>query len=215
MKIAFEKGLSRSPMEVPADPKSTAATMDCFRKILVPTNFSRFADCALQQAVALGQQCKASITLLHVLDLSKHALKYWGPIDPAKLEVETTCRAKERFSQMISALRNKGLEIKTLVREGLPYEEILAAAWDYDLMVLGKSEKPLWHIFSRRTVKGVLEAPPCRLLVVSDGKAEWIQHRASDHGAQDSNSGGHHRIENGGPGMNDGDEILGSNEGHI
>jgi nucleotide-binding universal stress UspA family protein len=188
---------------------------DVVNKILVPTNFTHCAERALEKALALAEQCKASITLLHVVDLSVHALKCWGPVDPAKLELELSRQAMERFAQLVSGLPNKDLDVKTLVREGLPYEEIVAAARDYDLVVLGKSQKPFWHIFSRRTVKGVLEAPPCRILVVSHGKAEWMNRTKGQDGTQDPVAGGHYPIENGRSGNNCDNVILGSTEGHV
>ncbi len=202
---------SAEKIETPSTPQENILV----RKILVPTNFSPCAEHALQKALGLAQQCKASITLLHVVDLSLHALKCWGPIDPAKLEVELARQAMERFAQLISALPNKDLEIKTLVREGLPYEEILAAARDYDLVVLGKSRKPFWRIFSRRTVKGVLEAPPCRVLVISDGKTEWVNRRNHRDGMQDPIGGGQAPIDNGRSGIKFDNAIPGSNEGNL
>ena len=65
------------------------------------------------------------------------------------------------------------MHVQTLIREGLPSEEIVAAAADHDLIVIGQRRaKRFWQMFSRHTVQAVLERAPCPVLVVREGQAE-------------------------------------------
>ncbi len=165
---------SRTEAFITAQPdfNAQAHEKDYVRKILVPTNFSPCAECAFRRALALAEQCHASITLLYVVDVSGH-MPGWGPADPAKVTAEFRQKGADQFQAIISSMPDRRVEVNTLILEGLPRDVIAETARDYDLIVIGRGmRKPFWRLFSRRTFTGVLDSAPCPLVVVNDGKDE-------------------------------------------
>lgn len=94
------------------------------RRILVPTDFTKVADCALNHATFMASRIGASLFLLHIVgrqtELDEARLK-------VKLEVE---RAKGLNDQ---------LNVKALVRVGSVYDEIgnTAAELGAELIIMG------------------------------------------------------------------------------
>jgi nucleotide-binding universal stress UspA family protein len=138
------------------------------QRILVPTDFSPCSGQALRQAVGLARQCHAAITLLHVVDLNLHTPPV-GPADPEKLKAELWKEGLDNLGQTVLELAGDQVEVQTLIREGLPSEEIAETARECDLIVIGRSQtRSFWRLFTRQTVKGVLETAPCPVLVVRE-----------------------------------------------
>lgn len=83
------------------------------RKILVPTDFTKVADCALDHACLLAERMGAEIHLLHIVDKTAH-------LDEARtklqMEVERTKKINDRVA------------VHPLVRVGSVYEDIGDAA---------------------------------------------------------------------------------------
>lgn len=135
--------------------------------ILVPTDFSSCAAQALRKAIHLARQCGAAVTLLHVVDVNAH-IPSTGPANAEKIERELWLAGRRQLDQTVLELAGEKVEVQTVIQEGLPYERICEAARQADLIVFGKSKpKPFWHLFSRRTVKAVLDRAPCPVLVES------------------------------------------------
>jgi nucleotide-binding universal stress UspA family protein len=135
------------------------------KQILLPTDFSACSRHALDEAVALAQECGARITLLYVVDLNLHTPPT-GPANAEQLKAELWAEGVGQLGQEVVGLLGKQVEVQTLIREGLPRDEILQAAEGHDLIVIGRRRKSFWKWFSRHTVEGVLEAAPCPVLVV-------------------------------------------------
>jgi nucleotide-binding universal stress UspA family protein len=104
-----------------------------------------------------------------------------GPANAEKLRRELWEESRLQLGQMVLELAEEQVEIRPLIREGLPWEEIADAARDCDLIVIGqRKRKRFWHLFSRHTVRGVLDAAPCPVLVVireQQEKALFSQYR--------------------------------------
>lgn len=97
------------------------------RRILVPTDFSEYAEDALQYAVALGGRYEAEITLLHVDEFPVSPMGALGHQAPA---IEAYQREKEHFIRAQFNLLRKKLKgvpvrLKTHLAQGRGYKVIV------------------------------------------------------------------------------------------
>jgi nucleotide-binding universal stress UspA family protein len=134
----------------------------------VPTDFSTASQTAVRKAVDLAHHYGGIILLLHVIDLNAHTPPV-GPANDAELRARLWKEAQEQMDRQASALKAEAIEVKPVMREGLPAEEILQVANACDLIVIGKPKhKSFLNLFSRRTVETVLKEAPCSVMVVSE-----------------------------------------------
>jgi nucleotide-binding universal stress UspA family protein len=110
------------------------------RRILVPTDFSRDADLAVQWGVRLGTLMKAKVTVLFVLDLSLGAV---AGLPPEMASMYATGdlldRVRREAADEMARLGGRHRQVTTLIREGSPRPEILRTAdrLRADLIVMG------------------------------------------------------------------------------
>jgi nucleotide-binding universal stress UspA family protein len=106
------------------------------KRILFATDFLESSRLALDYAVVFAHHFKATVTLLHVVELSP-------PAEEAEVVTGRACltriAAEERLEAFAAGLRRTGLEVKTLVEDGTPCQVILnrVKAHAPDLLVLG------------------------------------------------------------------------------
>jgi len=137
------------------------------KRILVPTDFSAASSMAVERAVAIANQCNATLTILHVIDINAQAepdrcgsaealMKHlWG-------------EGSARMGQLAWSLCGR-VEAQTAVQEGLPWEEIVERSRDFDLVLLGENRaRKRWNFFSKRTARRVLENAACPVMLVRD-----------------------------------------------
>jgi nucleotide-binding universal stress UspA family protein len=98
-------------------------------RILFCADFSENSERALNYAISATEEYGAELTLLHVLE---------EPPNPAKLE-QAIAAVKERLDQLIPAEGRKTLNIKTAVRIGKPYWQVIQFALEaqIDLVTMG------------------------------------------------------------------------------
>lgn len=109
-------------------------------KILVPTDFSRHTDDALEHAVTFGEEYGAEITLLHVDEFNV------SPLGAAEVHDETVVayqRRKEafldeQFARVRAALNGRNVKLRTQVLPGRAYKVIVEEGerHQYDLIVI-------------------------------------------------------------------------------
>lgn len=104
--------------------------------ILVPTDGSRDARGAIEEAFDLAERLDASVHLLYVLDV--------GASYPAEFASGAFLEALERegedhLAELAADGEERGLEVVTAVRDGTPHREILeyAEGAPVDLIVMG------------------------------------------------------------------------------
>jgi nucleotide-binding universal stress UspA family protein len=113
----------------------------------------------LRYAISATAEYDAELTLLHVLDEVS---------TPAKKEV-AIARAKEQLDSLIPSEARKTLKIKTAVRIGKPYEQIIQLALEAQIdmvtmAVRGRGALDL-AVFGSTTYR-VLQLGPCPVLAV-------------------------------------------------
>ncbi|MGC1291526.1 MAG: universal stress protein, partial [Candidatus Acidiferrales bacterium] len=128
-------------------------------RILLCTDFSENSERALNYAVSVAEEYSAEITLLNVLE---HA--------PAPAEQKSAiAAAQKQLDKLISPEQHKSLKIKTAMRVGKAYEQIvkLAEEAQSDLLVVGVHGRGALDaaIFGSTTYR-VMQLGSCPVLAV-------------------------------------------------
>ena len=94
------------------------------KRILVPTDFTKVADCAMNHATALAERMGAEVDLLHIVSKSSE-------LEEARMKVNIEVERAKRWSDRI--------KVKPLVRVGSVYEEIGTTASEIgaELIIMG------------------------------------------------------------------------------
>ena len=129
------------------------------QRILCCTDFSGQSEKALEHAVSLATEYGGELTFLHVLeDLA----------GSADIENEIA-KAMQSLEKCISPETRRNCKVKTLVRIGNPYQQILELAVESqtDLLVMGVRGRNALDVavFGSTTYRGV-QLGPCPVLVV-------------------------------------------------
>jgi nucleotide-binding universal stress UspA family protein len=143
------------------------------KNILVPTDFSKFADAALKKAVEIATPSETKIYLLHVIDehIQQCAVDYClSPELMKQLEKESVKASKDKLKQEATAIiKAKKVNVIFDVKKGVPAEVILSEqkAKKIDLIVIashGKTGilKQLMGSVADKVVKG----SKCPVMVV-------------------------------------------------
>jgi nucleotide-binding universal stress UspA family protein len=136
--------------------------------VLVPLDFSTYAEQALDYAIALAQKLQARVTLLHVIQ-PPAVVNVEGGLWPTStflqdLEAAVT-RDMEGYLARVTAA---GLEGEMVVVHGVPFQEILdtAKARQVDLIIMGTHGRTgLTHVFLGSVAEKVVRLAPCPVLV--------------------------------------------------
>jgi len=109
-----------------------------FQRILVATDFSDSSRQALELALGIAQKFGAELTLMHSWEAPNYsyAAGLYLPVDVvAPIEHAAVARLEEATAE----LRLRFPEAKSVLRSGVPWEEVLGAATDTkaDLIVMG------------------------------------------------------------------------------
>jgi nucleotide-binding universal stress UspA family protein len=128
-------------------------------RVLFCTDFSENSGRALNYALSVRAEYDAELTLLHVLE---------GVPSPAKTE-EAVATATEQLDKLIPPEGRKTLRIKTAVRIGKPYQQIIQLAQEaqIDLVAMGVRGRGALDlaVFGSTTYR-VLQLGPCPVLAV-------------------------------------------------
>ena len=143
------------------------------KNILVPTDFSEYADAALKKAVDIAQQYRGKIYLLHVIDeqIRQCAVDYCiGPEVVERLEMESVKASNEKLQKEVAAVTDaRQLEIVFDVQKGNPAEVILAEqqAKGIDLIVIASHGKTglIKHLIGSVADK-VVKGAKCPVIVI-------------------------------------------------
>lgn len=113
------------------------------KKIIVGTDFSDSADCAIAQATHLARRFEAELILVHVGGLPEHSDSriQFGPYEPEfqRWEQWFASKLRSQFEELGKGLSRKGIRVSQATREGRPAEGICNAADELgaDLVVVG------------------------------------------------------------------------------
>ncbi len=132
-------------------------------RILVPTDFSPASAKALELAAALANQCNATVTILHVVDISAQGA--YGTAE--ELMRQAWHNGATQLGQLAWAYSGT-VQAQTLLAEGVPWDVIVEKSHDFDLLVIGRPRsKGMWSLFSHHTAKGVADKAACPVILVN------------------------------------------------
>jgi nucleotide-binding universal stress UspA family protein len=162
---ATDRVIRRAPFPVTAvrEPSHDSIAADRERyhhhldRILACADFSQDSDLALSYAISAAEEYDAGLTLLHVLEKVPH---------PSKMQ-EAVVATTEKLENLIPPEKRKTLKIKTAVRTGKPYREIIQLAEEAqtDLVSTGVRGRGALDvaIFGSTTYR-VMQLGPCPVL---------------------------------------------------
>ena len=137
------------------------------KRILLATDFSRWARRAEDYACALACSWKASLTVLSIAEFMP-GLNPDYPINQQYL-ADLLKTASSRLTDLKGRAERRGIAVTTRVATGIPSEEVSAAARaeDSDLVIVGtKGKTGLQHVLLGSTAERVIRGAPCPVLTV-------------------------------------------------
>jgi len=122
-----------------------------FKRILIPLDSSKLAECVLPHLVAIAQICEPEVQLLRVLEPFGVTARM-RMIDPVDWEIRKA-EAESYLSGIAERLQNAGLRVSAHLFDGSPAEQIIEVAhsWNADLILMsshGQSGLSPWNVSS-------------------------------------------------------------------
>jgi len=136
-------------------------------RILLATDFSRWAKRAEDYACALACSWRASLTVLSVAEFPP-GLNPDYPINQQYL-ADLLKNASSQLADLKGRAERRGIVVTTRMATGIPSEEVITAARaeDSDLIVVGTRGKTgLAHVLLGSTAERVIRGAPCPVLTV-------------------------------------------------
>ncbi|KAA1244614.1 universal stress protein [Aquimarina sp. RZ0] len=108
------------------------------KKIIVPIDFSKYSEYALETSAALAKKHNAQIIVIHMLELSEAVLSVSG----TETQNETLFMLKlasKKFEEFLQKDYLEGIEIETIIKHHKVFDELDQVAKDIgaDLIVMG------------------------------------------------------------------------------
>ena len=136
--------------------------------ILVPTDFSEYANYALNYAIELAKTLQARLTVLYVLHVSSLALGEASPaVLDATLEAMET-NAQQRTQIALDRVQQAGLQGESVIVEGIPFQTIIETADSrgIDLIVMGTHGRTGFkRMLLGSVAENVVRLAPCPVMV--------------------------------------------------
>ena len=140
-------------------------------RILVPVDFSDCSLDALEYAVVVGQQAKASLMLLHVLEPVSYGLDF--TLSHMRTREHVRESWTKRLKELTSSHQHSHVAMEFQLRGGLPADSILDSAQTLpcDLIVMGThGRRGISHTISGSVAEAVLRKSHCPVIAVRSPK---------------------------------------------
>ena len=144
------------------------------KSIVVPIDFSKISQKALEYAVPLARQFEAKITLLHAIEPQPY------PADLTYVPMGEDLPIKP-LEEALNVLAKRTIEPRFLkdviVRVGTAFEVITNVAWDCEadlIVITTHGHTGLKHVFMGSTAERVVRHAPCPVFVVRKCEHEFI-----------------------------------------
>ncbi len=136
--------------------------------VLVPIDFSSYAELALDYAIALARKLQARITLLHVIQPLPLVAGADTGIWPTTLIDELEAAITGDMEGYLARVTAAGLEGEIAVVHGVPFQQILdtAKARQVDLIILGTHGRTgLAHVLLGSVAEKVARLALCPVMI--------------------------------------------------
>jgi nucleotide-binding universal stress UspA family protein len=122
-----------------------------FKRILIPLDSSKLAECVLPHLVAITQICDPEVALLRVLEPFGVTARM-RMIDPVDWQIRKA-EATSYLTAIAEKLKNAGLRVSVHLTDGKPAEQVIefAQSWNADLIIMsshGQSGISPWNVSS-------------------------------------------------------------------
>jgi nucleotide-binding universal stress UspA family protein len=122
-----------------------------FKRILLPLDSSKLAECVLPHLVAIARICEPEVQLLRVSEPFGVTARL-RMIDPVDWQIRKA-ESASYLSGIAERLQNAGLQVSTHIFDGRPAEQIIEVAhsWNADLILMsshGQSGLSPWNVSS-------------------------------------------------------------------
>ena len=140
------------------------------KTILVPCDFSEYAECAYTWAIGLAEKWGAKVLLVHAAQMFT-ALGYPESVyllDLKKMEDEILTDAEKRLGNFVTKKGSSPVVVETRAVTGDPFWEICQTAEKdhVDLIVMGSHGRTgLAHVVLGSVAERVVRHAPCPVLV--------------------------------------------------
>jgi nucleotide-binding universal stress UspA family protein len=146
--------------------------MKAFSKILVPVDFSEYADAAIDTAIEMASRYDASITLMNVFEPLALAFPHEPSFYAGPITAELTEDLRKALEKKKTAALAKGAtHVDVAQSHGSPFAAIkdFAEAGGYDLIVMGtRGRTGLAHFFMGSVAERVVRTASCAVLTVHE-----------------------------------------------
>jgi len=142
------------------------------KKVLVPIDFSDYSKSALKYAVDFAKSFGAEIVLVYVVEPIVYPPDFsMGQMAIPAISIEWDNRAKEELTKLAESEMTKGIKVKTVLRTGKPFVEIIETAVeeDIDLIIIAThGHTGVEHILFGSTAEKVVRKAPCPVLTLRE-----------------------------------------------
>lgn len=153
------------------DESGTLSRPVTLERILVPVDFSACSLDALEYAVVVAQQAKASLMLLHVLEPVSYGLDF--SFGDSKRRDQERASWTKRLEELTCSHRDPQVPMESGLRGGSPADSILDSAKTLpcDLIVMGThGRRGISHSVSGSVAEAVLRKALCPVIAVRSQK---------------------------------------------
>jgi len=136
--------------------------------VLVPIDFSPYAEQALAYAITIAQKLQARVTLLHVIQPPLVAGADMGAWPSPTFLQELETAITRDMAGYLARVTAAGLAGEIVIVHGVPFQEILdtAKARQVDLIIMGTHGRTgLSHILLGSVAERVVRLAPCPVLI--------------------------------------------------
>lgn len=134
--------------------------------LLVPVDFSTYAETALTYAMTLASKLGARLTLMHVIHLAPLGVAEGGAVLPYLEAVEA--QAQAGMADYRERVQAAGLKVDVVIVHGVPFQSIIDTAIEHkvDLIVMGTHGRTgLRHVLLGSVAEKVVRLAPCPVLI--------------------------------------------------
>jgi len=141
-----------------------------FKRILCPTDFSEYAEHALQYACNLSEKYAAELHLLHVLPDPATTIATYGPIAgylPDNWTESMTAHANQELKKIPTRTWAKKLKVIRVATQGMTFVEIIRYVKEHkiDLIVIGTGTA-LNHALMGSVAEKIVRKSPCPVMLI-------------------------------------------------
>ncbi len=142
------------------------------KKILVPIDFSDYSKSSLKYAVNFAKHFNSELFIIYVVEPVIYPPDFsMGQIAIPSVDLEMDKRAVEELNKLAQKEIPKDLRVKTIVKTGKPFIEIIETASEesVDLIIIAThGHSGVEHILFGSTAEKVVRKAPCPVLTLRE-----------------------------------------------